>query len=97
MAIEFSPVVAAHEKRIGDAFSARSVDLGALGDATSPVLVLDHFRIDAPVFGPHPHAGFSAVSYVLEDSPGALRSRDTPAMTSSWVRAGSSGARPEKA
>ena len=77
MAIEFSPVVAAHEKRIGDAFSARSVDLGALGDATSPVLVLDHFRIDAPVFGPHPHAGFSAVSYVLEDSPGALRSRDT--------------------
>jgi redox-sensitive bicupin YhaK (pirin superfamily) len=30
---------------------------------------------DRMPFCPHPHAGFGAVTYVLEDSPGDLRSR----------------------
>ena len=76
MAIQLVPV-GSQEKSIGADFSARSADLAAFGERASPVVTLDHFRISAPVFGPHPHAGFSAVSYVLEDSPGSLRSRDT--------------------
>jgi redox-sensitive bicupin YhaK (pirin superfamily) len=39
--------------------------------------VLDDFRVKGRPFGPHPHAGLSAVSYVFEDSPGALRSSDS--------------------
>ena len=38
---------------------------------------LDHYRMSGPTFAPHPHAGFSAVSYVFEDSKGGLRNRDS--------------------
>ena len=37
----------------------------------------DEFRVTGRPFPPHPHAGFSAVTYVLEDSEGKLRSRDS--------------------
>ncbi|WP_293853767.1 pirin family protein [uncultured Alsobacter sp.] len=55
--------------------SVRRVDLGAFGTDVSPVALLDDFRVSGRPFGPHPHAGFSAVTYVFEDSPGSLRSR----------------------
>ncbi len=42
-----------------------------------PFLSIDHFRMDEPTFRPHPHAGFSAVTVVFEDSPGTFRNRDT--------------------
>jgi redox-sensitive bicupin YhaK (pirin superfamily) len=42
---------------------------------TSPLAVLDDFRVGGLPFSPHPHAGFAAVTYVLEDSPGGVRSR----------------------
>jgi redox-sensitive bicupin YhaK (pirin superfamily) len=41
----------------------------------SPIAVLDDFRVDGLPFSPHPHAGFAAVTYVLEDSRGGVRSR----------------------
>ncbi len=43
----------------------------------SPLVLLDNFRVSGQPFGPHPHAGFSAITYIFEDSPGALRSRDS--------------------
>jgi pirin-like protein len=46
-----------------------------LGGLASPVLVFDDFRVRKLPFSPHPHAGFSAVTYVLEDSQRGLRSR----------------------
>ena len=73
--IHFSPVIRSRARDEGGAFSVRSVELQAMGGRRSPVLVLDDFRVSRHIFGPHPHAGFSAVTYVLEDSPGGLRSR----------------------
>jgi len=37
----------------------------------------DHYHMGGPTFAPHPHAGFSAVSYVFENSAGGLRNRDS--------------------
>ncbi|KVV23235.1 pirin [Burkholderia cepacia] len=42
-----------------------------------PFLGVDHARISAPTFPPHPHAGFSAVSYVFPDSPTGILNRDS--------------------
>ena len=77
MPIRFSPVVATRTRGERSSFSIRSIDLDALGDVASPVVVLDDFRVLGRPFGPHPHAGFSAVTYVFEDSQGSLRSRDS--------------------
>jgi redox-sensitive bicupin YhaK (pirin superfamily) len=56
-------------------FSIQSIDLQELGQRASPVIVLDDFRVSGRPFPPHPHAGFSAITYVFEDSKGTLRSR----------------------
>lgn len=77
MSIRFSPIVTAKTRRHGDTFSLKAVDLHDLADAASAVTVLDDFRVRGQPFSPHPHAGFSAVTYVFEDSEGSLRSRDS--------------------
>lgn len=58
-------------------FSMVHFDLRQIDDGLSPIMLLDDFRVSGRPFGPHPHAGFSAITYVFEDSPGALRSRDS--------------------
>ena len=75
MPIEFSPVIAAQQRALPGFSSLLYVDLDELGVAASPVAVLDDFRVPGLPFSPHPHAGFAAVTYVFEDSPGDLRSR----------------------
>lgn len=70
-----SPVVTAEQRRIPGFTSLLFLDLDKLGVAASPLAVLDDFRVDGLPFSPHPHAGFAAVTYVFEDSPGDLRSR----------------------
>jgi len=77
MPIQFSEIVAAKTQVSSKGFSVKAIDLHPLGERASPILVLDDFRVSSQPFGPHPHAGFSAVTYVFEDSPGALRSRDS--------------------
>ncbi|HLK66047.1 MAG TPA: pirin family protein [Bryobacteraceae bacterium] len=77
MSIQFSPVIAAQNRGTGSAFSVKALDLAGAGDSASPVIVLDDFRVRGRPFPPHPHAGFAAVTYVFEDSPGGLRSRDS--------------------
>lgn len=42
-----------------------------------PFINLDDFRMSQPFFGPHPHAGFSVMTYLFEDSPGAFVNRDS--------------------
>lgn len=76
MSVQISTVLSAREKRAGG-FSVKAVDFSAVANVGSPVLVLDDFRVRGSPFEPHPHAGFSAVTYVFEDSPGRLRSRDS--------------------
>jgi hypothetical protein len=64
------------EAQMGPGFSAhglRHVD----GVSLDPFLSVDHFRMSQPTFPPHPHAGFSAVTYMFEDSPGGFINRDS--------------------
>jgi len=77
MAIHISEVVQSNMRPIGASFAAARLDLAALGEFVNPVVGLDHFRMRGPTFQPHPHAGFSAISYMFEDSVGAMRNRDS--------------------
>jgi redox-sensitive bicupin YhaK (pirin superfamily) len=64
------------ERRMSPGFSAfglREIS----GHALDPFLSLDEFRMSEPTFPPHPHAGFSAVTYMFEDSRGAFINRDS--------------------
>ena len=76
MTVEISSRVPVRTRSDGS-FSVKSVDLGALRQSVSPLLVVDDFRVRGQPFGPHPHAGFAAVTYVFEDSSASLRSRDS--------------------
>lgn len=42
-----------------------------------PFVMVDHFVMPDAVFAPHPHAGFSAVTYLFEDSAGGVHNRDS--------------------
>jgi redox-sensitive bicupin YhaK (pirin superfamily) len=77
MTVQFSPLLSTRGQSHGDGFSVQSLDLSALGVHASPLLTVDDFRVRGRPFGPHPHAGFSAITYVFEDSLGAVRSRDS--------------------
>ena len=77
MSIQFSPVVAARAEGNGGTFFIKNIDLHELAERASPITVLHDFRVSGRPFRPHPHAGFSAVTYVFEDSQGSLRSRDS--------------------
>lgn len=67
------PVSASH----GDAFSALRLGGDAFGREGDPVLNLDHFRMSGSTFPAHAHAGFSAVTYMLPESAGTMRNRDS--------------------
>lgn len=45
--------------------------------AFDPFVMVDHFVMPDAAFAPHPHAGFSAVTYLFEDSAGGVRNRDS--------------------
>ena len=75
MSIQFSRVIPTRPSSIGNVFSARSLELANV--RSSPVMVVDDFRVSGRPFGPHPHAGFSAITYVFQDSRGSLRNRDS--------------------
>lgn len=77
MSTQVSKVIAANAKGNGDTFSVRSIGLDDLGERASPLALLDDFRVSGRPFPPHPHAGFSANTYVFEDSEAGLRSRDS--------------------
>jgi quercetin 2,3-dioxygenase len=42
-----------------------------------PFLVFTEFHMDRPIFGPHPHAGVSVMTYMLPDSKGSFLNRDS--------------------
>jgi redox-sensitive bicupin YhaK (pirin superfamily) len=60
---------------------AISLSERSLGATISPFVDLNEFVMSQPVFRPHPHAGFSAVTYMFGDSPGAFINR--------WSKGGS--------
>lgn len=48
-----------------------------IGGGMGPFLQIDAFALAEPVFAPHPHAGFSAVTYILPESATGFINRDT--------------------
>ncbi|MBT9290477.1 pirin family protein [Prosthecodimorpha staleyi] len=77
MAIRVSEIIQARRHSNGGIFSVNAIDLRRMKGLASPLVLLDNFRVSGQPFGPHPHAGFSAITYVFEDSHVALRSRDS--------------------
>jgi redox-sensitive bicupin YhaK (pirin superfamily) len=55
------------------AYMLHPQDLGLL----DPFIGVDSFVMADPVFGPHPHAGMSAVTVLLPESPGSIVNRDS--------------------
>jgi redox-sensitive bicupin YhaK (pirin superfamily) len=62
---------------IGQGFTAKHLNSDMFNRVTGPVLMLDDFHMVTPTFPPHPHAGISAVTYVLPESNGAHVSYDS--------------------
>lgn len=58
-------------------FSARMYPRDAFEGLADPVLQIDWFEMSGPTFPPHPHAGFSAVTYLFEDSPNGFINHDS--------------------
>ena len=61
----------------GAQFRARVLRDHGRSGALDPVLGVDHAYMGGPTFPPHPHAGFSAVSYVFSDAETGLNNRDS--------------------
>lgn len=77
MVTQVSEIVQARRSSSGGIFSVNAIGLERMNGLAAPLVLLDNFRVSGQPFGPHPHAGFSAITYIFEDSPGALRSRDS--------------------
>lgn len=69
----------AHLKRmnIGNGFRAYSLRGGEMAEPIDPFLGVDHAWMSEPTFATHPHAGFSAVSYLFLDSETGINNRDS--------------------
>lgn len=63
------------EHRVSPGFTTVSLRKGLL--PMGHILNVDHFKMSEPTFPPHPHAGFSAVTYMLPWSAGAFVNRDS--------------------
>ncbi len=68
---------AARRMSHGTGFIAYCMRLNTVGPGIDPFLSIDHFFMSQPIFPPHPHAGFSAVTYLFEDSQDVLQNRDS--------------------
>jgi redox-sensitive bicupin YhaK (pirin superfamily) len=80
----------------GQSFQAYSVGQQSLGTEIAPFLQLDHYFMTQPTFAEHPHQGFSAVTYMFEDSAGSFFNEDSQGDRSTiapgdlhWTQAGS--------
>jgi len=60
----------------GSQFRAFSLRGNQFAKPIDPFLAVDHAWISGPTFPPHPHAGFSAVSYLFLDSETGIDNRD---------------------
>ncbi len=54
-----------------------TVDMFHAEHGFEPFLVFTEFYMDRGIFGPHPHAGVSVMTYMLPDSQGAFLNRDS--------------------
>ncbi|HHX6455512.1 pirin family protein [Pseudomonas aeruginosa] len=61
----------------GDQFRAFTLRGGTFAEPIDPFLAVDHAWISGPTFPAHPHAGFSAVSYLFDDSETGIDNEDS--------------------
>lgn len=61
----------------GSQFRAFTLRGDQFAKPIDPFLAVDHAWISGPTFPPHPHAGFSAVSYLFLDSQTGIDNRDS--------------------
>lgn len=61
--------------RMGEGFRAEGLRADAA--VLDPYLMADHYWMSQPTFGPHPHAGFSAVTYMFDDAETGFDNRDS--------------------
>jgi redox-sensitive bicupin YhaK (pirin superfamily) len=54
-----------------------SVDMFHTEHNFEPFLVFTEFHMDRLIFGPHPHAGISVMTYMMPDSEGSFINRDS--------------------
>jgi redox-sensitive bicupin YhaK (pirin superfamily) len=64
------------EHRMNEAFGSHSLRAGS-AITLDPYISIDVFRMSQPTFPPHPHAGLSAITYLLPNSPGGFLNRDS--------------------
>jgi redox-sensitive bicupin YhaK (pirin superfamily) len=55
----------------------RALGLRGSDQVMDPFLMVDHYWMSEPTFGPHPHAGFSAVTYMFNDAETGFLNRDS--------------------
>lgn len=72
-----SDIAQLHPMNIGSGFRARALRGGEMAAPIDPFLGVDHARMSAATFATHPHAGFSAVSYLFLDSETGINNRDS--------------------
>ncbi|MBN1203525.1 MAG: pirin family protein [Myxococcaceae bacterium] len=70
-------VIRVSRRRFSEGLSTVQLQGQHLPEHLDPFLAFDHFQMSEPSFPPHPHAGFSAVTYLFEDSEGGLINRDS--------------------
>ena len=70
-----------HRMNIGSGFRAYSLRGGEMAEPIDPFLGVDHAWMSAASFATHPHAGFSAVSYLFLDSETGVNNRDSLGMS----------------
>jgi redox-sensitive bicupin YhaK (pirin superfamily) len=67
-----------HKLKFKQAFPGlKGVDIMAHAYPIEPFLVFTEFIMEKPVFGPHPHAGISVMTYMLPDSKESFINRDS--------------------
>ncbi len=67
-----------HDLKFKQAFPGlKGVDIMAHSYPIEPFLVFTEFLMEKPVFGPHPHAGISVMTYLLPDSKESFINRDS--------------------
>ena len=75
--LDVTDPVRGRQVNIGAGFSAQSFGYAEFDGLMDPLVMVDHFTMSEPTFGPHPHAGMSAVSVLFEDSQGLFHNRDS--------------------
>ena len=62
---------------VGTGFKALNFTHAMFSGSMDPIIMVDHFTMTEPTFGPHAHAGLSAVSILFEDSEGPFSNKDS--------------------